>query len=55
MATKKQNRRPVKKRVRRSLNKSPEFFRGISGRKLHSVGYGCGVDRSNIISKENEE
>lgn len=55
MATKKQNRRAAKKRVRRALNKAPEFFRGISGRKLNNVYYGQGLVKNATITKEIEE
>ena len=55
MATKKQNRRAAKKRVRRALKKSPEFFRGISGRKLNNVNYGQGLGDNLVIVKEKDE
>lgn len=55
MATKKQNRRAAKKRVRRALNKSPEFFRGISGRKLNNAYYGQGLVQTSTITKEIDE
>ena len=46
MATKKQNKRDVVRRVRRALNASLDFFKQASGNKLNKFGYGCGVDRS---------
>jgi hypothetical protein len=54
MATKKKNRRVAKKRVRRALNRSPEFFRGITGRKLNNIHYGQGLGSTSVIVKEAE-
>ena len=38
--TKKKNRRFTKRRVRRALNKSLDFFTKVSGRRLSKIGLG---------------
>lgn len=45
MATKKQNRRHVVRKVRRALNRGADVGK-MSGRRLHVHGYGTGIGRS---------
>lgn len=48
MATKKQNRAHIKRRVRRVLNRVKDFFTHATGNKLHGRYYGAGVGRSDV-------
>lgn len=48
MATKKQNRRHTKRRVRRALNQALDFFKAVSGRRVNRIGYGTGISRRDL-------
>lgn len=48
MATKKQNRRYTKRRVRRALNGALDFFKGVSGRRVNKHLYGGGITKRDV-------
>lgn len=55
MATKKQNKRHIARRVRRALNKTMNFFRNVSGRRAHMHGYGMGLASSDMKTRERDD
>ena len=46
--SKKDNKRRVVRSTRRTLNRVLDFTAKISGKRLHTQGYGSGVSRSDI-------
>ena len=52
MATKKQNRRHVVRRVRQALNSTTEGPTKVSGRKLNGIGFGTGLGKGDLVGKE---
>lgn len=53
--TKKDNKRYIVRQVRRVLNQDTEFNQNISGHKLYSPRYGCGLSKQDIRIKVKEE
>jgi hypothetical protein len=55
MATKKQNRRYVVRKVRRALNRYPETLTQASGERLNYHGWGSGISAGGLRMRASEE